>query len=514
MKYNIRIPELPPKIIKKMVDDRAIRTSITKGSHYLFFNTYFSHYVKFPTANFQREMFALTEDPKLKNICLVAFRGSAKSTIFNLSLPLWSILGKPQCKNVLLLGQTQAQARQHLKNIKEELEHNELLRSDLGPFREEEDQWHSSSLVITNYGTRITAASSEQSIRGFRHGQYRPDLIVGDDLEDLGSVKSKESRDKLFGWLTGDIIPLGDRNTRLVLIGNLLHDNSLLMRIKKSIEDGNFNGVYKAYPLLDKEGKILWPGKYPSMKEVEEEKSKIISTSAWQREFLLKIVTDEEQLVPREWIKTYHDIPEAYQNKFRFAATGIDLAISEKLTADFTAMVSAKVYGSGQNMRIYIQPNPINKRIDFPSARQLAKQVSTSLGNGDKTWLFVENVGYQDAFVQDLVRDHYLAEGFPVHGQDKHARFAIITHLIKSGQILFAEQGNEDLISQVTTFPKADHDDLLDAFVLLIHKIIEKQDTYDRSGVIFAQSNLFSRSHIHLGEDDSDDGGYDEDEEW
>ena len=67
-----------------------------------------------------------------KNLVIVAFRGSGKSTIMNMSLPLWAIMGKLQCKYVLIVGLTQEQAKQHLKNIKHELETNERLKKDLG----------------------------------------------------------------------------------------------------------------------------------------------------------------------------------------------------------------------------------------------------------------------------------------------------------------------------------------------------------------------------------------------
>jgi hypothetical protein len=118
-----------------------------------------------------------------------------------------------------------------LANIKRELETNELLKADIGPFEEISDEWGSNSIVIPKYGARITVASTEQSIRGLRHGEYRPDLVICDDVEDLNSVKTKEGRDKTFNWLVGEVLPIGDQDTKMVLVGNLLHEDSLLMRL-------------------------------------------------------------------------------------------------------------------------------------------------------------------------------------------------------------------------------------------------------------------------------------------
>src|SRR3990167_2742438 len=142
------------EIIDKIIADRKIRTAITSESHYWFFNVYFSHYVKYPTAQFQREMFSLTEQEEINNIVVVAFRSSAKSSIMTLSYPIWSILGKQKKKFVVILGQTQAKARQHLINLKREFESNDLLRTDLGPFEERDEEWGSYSLVLPKYGAK------------------------------------------------------------------------------------------------------------------------------------------------------------------------------------------------------------------------------------------------------------------------------------------------------------------------------------------------------------------------
>src|SRR3990167_7911323 len=83
-------------------------------------------------------MFYLSEEQDIRNLFIVAFRGSAKSTIFTTSYPVWAILGKQQKKFVLILCQTQAQAKQHMMNLRRELESNTLLKNDLGPFKEED----------------------------------------------------------------------------------------------------------------------------------------------------------------------------------------------------------------------------------------------------------------------------------------------------------------------------------------------------------------------------------------
>lgn len=329
----------------QIIQKSNFRKELARKNHMWFFNLYFSEYVKYETAPFQKQLYLVTEDPTIKMAVICAFRNSGKSTIFTLSYPIWAILGEPKKKFVILLSQTQQQARLHLTNIKRELESNEVLRNDLGPFHEESDEWGSVSLVIPKHNARITAASSEQSIRGMRHGAYRPDLIIADDVEDLNSVKTKEGRDKIFNWFTGEVIPCGDQNTQVVVVGNLLHEDSLLMRLRGLIENKKLDGVFKAFPLVDENDRILWPGKFPSMSAVEALRRTVGNEIAWQREYLLRIVPDVERVVHSNWIQYYGNLPVIPGNEYQFTGTGIDLAISQKDTADYTAMVSARVYG-------------------------------------------------------------------------------------------------------------------------------------------------------------------------
>jgi len=463
----------PKQILEMMIKDRGFRIAMARQNHYWFFHFYFAHYVLYPTADFQRDIFALTERSDNGMTVICSFRGSAKSTICTLSYPLWAILGKEQKKFVVLLSQTQRQARQLLTNIKSELEKNAILRNDLGPFKEETDEWGGYSLVIPRYNARITAASSEQSIRGIRHLQHRPDVIIADDVEDLPSVRTKESRDKTNEWFRGDVLPAGARETKTIVVGNLLHEDSLLKRLKKEIKNGTLTGTYREYPVIKADGSSMWPGKFPTLEAIQDARNRLSNESAWQREFLLRIISSDEQIIRPEWIQRYEAIPSFSGNDFRYTATGIDLAISQKATADYTAMVSGHIFGRGKEMRIYILPNPINGRMDFPATMETAKSLSKSLGYGKQTELFIEDVGYQRALVQDLQQQGWPAKGVPVQGQDKASRLRLTSYLIQSGHILFPHKGCEDLITQLTGFPSESHDDLADAFAILVLKAIE-----------------------------------------
>lgn len=395
------------------------------------------------------------------------------------SLPIWSIIGTQQKKFILIICKTQQQARQTMKNIIDELTSNEFLKRELGPFDEPDDEWRQTSIVVPKYAARITAVSLDTSVRGIKHGSHRPDLIVFDDLEDLASVKTKENRDKLDAQIFNDIVPMGDLGTKVILIGTRLHDDGIIARLRQHIADKTLDGDFRSYPIVNDDGKIAWQGKFPNIDAIEDLRKSVPTIQAWSREYLLKIIDDEETIVKRGWIQRYSSMPPVQGNPdFQFTLTGIDLAISEADSADYTAMVSISAFRDRDgNWSAYVHPYPVNERLDFPTARDRIKLVSRVLGNGTPTQVFVESVGYQASMAQDLRHDGYPAEEFKVHGQDKRMRLSLVTHLIKDGIVKFPEEGTDNLIGQLVGLGNERHDDLADAFSMALHSLMNKMTT-------------------------------------
>ena len=150
-------------------------------------------------------MFRIAQNEKVKRAGVMTFRNSAKSTILNTAYSLWAIMGIPQKKHVVIASQTQQRSKDHLMNIRKEIEGNQLLSENLGPFSVGEDRWGATTLIIPAYKARISAISVEEGIRGLKEGPNRPDLIIADDIEDSSSVKTREIRDKTFNWFTGEL---------------------------------------------------------------------------------------------------------------------------------------------------------------------------------------------------------------------------------------------------------------------------------------------------------------------
>ena len=473
--------DITKSLVKNLLNNQKLRQGLVSQSHLLFFHTYFPHYIKYGTADFQKEIFKITEDEKIDTAVIVAFRGSGKTTIVNMSYPIWAVIGKLQKKFVVLLSKTQQQAQLQMKNIKNELENNIILKLDLGPFEETNYEWKNDSIYIPKYGAKIICASTEQSIRGIRHQQYRPDLIICDDIEDIESVRSRDSRDKIYRWLTGDVIPAGDRNTKLIVIGNLLHQDSLIMRFKDDIVKNRRDGLFKEYPLINEEGECLWAEKYHNDESLKKEERKIGNRISWKREYLLQIVPEDDQIIQPEWIQYYDSIP-PYNNLLEFEgiSTSVDLAISEKESADYTAMVSARVYTRENNERddehvLYILPNPINKRMNHLDTIQMIYSLNNEYRSQTyEPMFYIEQVAYQSSVIEDIKRKSIACKGCIPKG-DKSARLRITVKDIMSGRVLFPRQGAEKLIDQLVNFGVEKYDDLADAFSMLVAETIDNR---------------------------------------
>jgi hypothetical protein len=117
--------DINSKIFKAIIKSPLIRKTLAKLSHYYFFHIYLAQHIQYETADFQKEIISITEDFEQKFAIILAFRGSAKSTLVSFSYIIWSIIGKQNIKFILLMSQVHGQSIQLLANIKREFESND-----------------------------------------------------------------------------------------------------------------------------------------------------------------------------------------------------------------------------------------------------------------------------------------------------------------------------------------------------------------------------------------------------
>ena len=414
-------------------------------------------------------MIRVAQEENIKRVAVMAFRGSAKSTILNTAFTLWCVMGVPQKKHIVIASQTQQRAKDHLMNIRKEIEGNKLMAENLGPYQESEDRWHSTTLVIPKYAARITAISVEEGVRGLREGPYRPDVIVCDDIEDSNSVKTIEVRDKTFNWLTGELFPLGDVNTRVIILGNFLGEDSVMSRIEEKIENQEMDGVFLKVPIIYDNGEISWLGKFPNTGAIEKFKRSIGNELTWQKDYLLRAIPDDLQIIDPKWIHRYDKLPSEH---FMGTITGVDLATGGE-NSDFTAIVSIKVYQVNDKVYLYVLPEVVNEKIPIPTALDRLSIICKSF---DST-IAIENTILEIAFSQDPKLRDFKIEQLKLKSRDKRERLSALSNTFFMGQILFPKKGakSDKLVEQILGFGRERHDDMVDAFTCAVHIALEKE---------------------------------------
>lgn len=444
---------------------------------------YLPHHFQLEPAEFHPELMTSLDDKTLLMLLIEGFRGSAKSTIGSLAYPLYCSLEMPDIYPFIIpIADTGLQAAINIANIKTELDNNLLIKQDYGNIEGEfvedwdlegEEDWQGKNMLLST-GVRLLARSRGQKVRGLKHRQHRPKLVIIDDPEDMDWVQTKEKRDKSEKWLRDEVLPgIDEKDGKVVIIANRLHNDSLVARLEKDPLFNGPGGKVLKYPLL-REGaagteveRTTWKAKYPTQESLERAKKKAGPTG-WPREYLLKTVAEEGQEITETDIHYYDEVP--VEAEIGLKATAIDLAISKKQTADYTAGVSGRTATINEHFKIYIDPFPLNARLDL---NELKNWMQAKLAADPIHMFWVEDVQYQKAAIEELIRNLLPVEGVQPIG-DKRARLKIAATFIKNGTVVFPRHGCEDLIIQLLGFGVENHDDLVDALVYLILELVKQ----------------------------------------
>lgn len=159
-------------------------------------------------------------------------RGGAKSTIGTLALVLRSALEARE-PYILIVSDTKHQAVAHLENIKTELRENPQIAADYPEAAASGRVWRENAVRLAN-GTRIEAFGTGQRIRGRRSGEFRPTLIVCDDLQDDRHIESRLAREHSARWFHGMLMKGGTKRTNVVNLATALHREALALELHET----------------------------------------------------------------------------------------------------------------------------------------------------------------------------------------------------------------------------------------------------------------------------------------
>ncbi len=203
-----------------------------------FARTYFPHYVTKANSRLHdylyRRLPEIVASRQSETDAIAAPRGEAKSTITSQIFVIWCVVTERKWYPMIGMDAFD-QAAIMLEAIKAELEANPRLGMDFPDACGQGRVWQA-GVIVTRNDRKIEAVGSGKRIRGRRHGPHRPDLFIGDDLENDENVKTPEQRDKLQSWLTKAVLKLGGAGEKFdaILIGTILHYDSVLARLLKN----------------------------------------------------------------------------------------------------------------------------------------------------------------------------------------------------------------------------------------------------------------------------------------
>lgn len=233
---------------------RLIKIRRTLGKDFLKFRQrYFPHYHKVADGPFQEELSKMLYEVTTRRgskIAIAAPRGCAKSTIVSLEYVIYCICYKLE-NFIVIISSTADQARGYLNDIKQELETNEYLIKDFpdiceigakpGPPR-----WTQHEIVTRNK-VKVIALGVGQQIRGRRNREFRPSLVVLDDIESNEGLQNMESFNKLEDWLTKAVLKAGSSTSNFIYVGTIHHYGSLLAKFTDPRESAGWNSrIYKS----------------------------------------------------------------------------------------------------------------------------------------------------------------------------------------------------------------------------------------------------------------------------
>lgn len=480
-----------------------------------FGRAYFPHYFSRPSPEFHRELDAIWQQGVLKGRypltpadtkaisrlpgvrrAVAAPRGHAKSTNLTFKGTMHSTLYGYK-HYPIIISDSSEQAEGFLDNIRVEFEENTAILEDFGPLAG--SVWRS-NVLVTKTNIKIEAIGSGKKIRGRKHRNWRPDLIILDDVENDENVRTPEQRSKLKNWFDKAVSKSGDDYTDIVYIGTLLHYDSLLaktltnpayrsIKYKAVIQFSQADDLWQQWESIftdlandDREAdalaffqahkaamlegtQVLWEEKlsYYDLMVMRASEGEASFNSEEQNE----PINPDDCLFMEEWFEYYNEAEINFRDPVFDFFGFIDPSLGKTKRSDFSAIVTLAKHRSSGYM--YVVDADIERRHpDRIIADVLAKErwLRASFGHGYRK-LGAETNQFQWFLKEELAKASakaglYLPIEEVQQTSDKVMRIQTLQPDVKNKYIKFNRR-HKRLLEQLTQFPMGAHDDGPDA---------------------------------------------------
>lgn len=317
-------------------------------------------------------------------------RGHAKSTHFDIFMPLWLMFQPKRLINfMVIVGKSEDSAIRLLGDIQAELEHNQRIIADFGRQRGSAS-WQDGEFKAAN-GVKFLACGRGQSPRGLRDRESRPDYIVIDDLDDDELCRNEKRVHDLTDWVKEALFgSLDVGRGRFIMVGNLISKNSVLFNITKA--PGVFVSVIKA---VDRNGEPVWRGKWT--KEEAREYRDFVGYRAWEKEMMHNPIVDGT-IFRSEWIR-FKKMPKL--SKYEMLVCYTDPSFKSTTSNDYKA---SRLWGKiGNELHLidcYVRQDTVSGMVRW------LYNLYESLPEGVAVRFFMEA-----NFMQDIILDEFTTEG-------------------------------------------------------------------------------------------------------
>ena len=465
-----------------------------------FVQNYFPHYVRSSHKSQLHEYLFKTLPAMLRRKdnaleATAAPRGEAKSTMVTQLFSLWAIV-TGQKHYIVIVMDSIDQAYPMLEAIKAELEFNPRLKTDFPEACGQGRVWQSGTAVTAN-DVKIQVAGSGKKLRGLRHGPYRPDLVVLDDIENDEAVRNPEQRDKLEGWLKKTVLHLGGVGQKfdVVYIGTILHYDSVLnrtlnnpmwhsARFKAMLKWPDNMALWDEWETILRNNGKAGEAMAQAFYEANETEMTAGAQTSWAARGVLDLmkirardghaafdselqndpVSGEDAVFANILNNCFYKPSEIPPDAVRFGALDPSLGKAGASRDPSAILVGAFDRKTGI---LYVEVAQIKKRLpDLIIEDVIALQAKHKC----KVWA-VETVQFQEFLKTELVK-RSAARGIPVPARavkpitDKLLRIESLQPHIANGLIKF-DANHTALLDQLRHFPKAAHDDGPDALHML-----------------------------------------------
>lgn len=364
------------------------------------------------------------------------------------------------------------------------------------------DEWIEIEHGIEECIITVLAMGITGQIRGFNPDDFRPDLIISDDILNEENTATPEQRKKLselfFGALLNSLAPETEApHAKAVLLQTPLHREDILATC---LADPAWNG--RIFSCFDERGQSTWPSRWPT-EVLNREKAAAVRRGQyrlWMREKEGKIVAGNDKAIDITKIRYYDVLPDVMVR-----VIVIDPASSDAPDADHHVVMTVGLRG----LDYYVLALHVAKAVmPDEASNAFFNQV---LNFGPIMRAGVESIAYQRTLKWYIEQQMRARRTFvPIQMiQDKRSKANRITQAIP-GVIAYGHlhihSSMSDLVTQADDYdPQVDdqEDDILDALsmaiVMLTPHLADKTVEGDFRRIDDEEDETYSRPMIARG---------------